>query len=182
MLSCKTFLTAKYRFNQPFSFGSKTAYLEYLKNRYAFPAEHVLYPDSISQTALANDIIKAKLAQYYGAFINDTLEVRKTDFLSENLSCIGRVLKEIENNSNNNYGNGIAINKDFRNYHFKIAADDSDFVFRSNKKLKIFLLYAFAMGNYFDDFFQDIMNWTQNKNEKVEVFIIALDPVQSLKR
>jgi hypothetical protein len=182
MLSCKTLLTEKYRFNKPFSFESKSLYLEYLKSKYGFPAEHVLYPDSTSRDALGNDIIKAKLAQYYGTFINDTLEVRKTELLSENLSCIGQVLKEIENNSNDNYGNGVAINKNFRNYHFKIAVNDSDFIFNSDKKIKIFLLYAFAMGSYFDNFFRDVMNWVQNKNGKLEVFIIDLDPIQNLKR
>ncbi len=178
---CSSILRSKYRFNQPFRFSTKMEYLNYLENKYSFSYAHVLYPDSLSQYAFFNNVMQARLSQYYGTFINDTLEVKKTKHLSENLTCIGRVLKEIEINSSKvGYINDVTTNTVFRDYHFKVADNDSDFVFNPNGKVKIFLLYAFAMGNYFDEFFKDVVVWAKNVPEKVEIFIISLDPIQKL--
>jgi hypothetical protein len=179
---CRYLIARKYNLNREFTFNSRTEYFNHLQKKYSFASSQVLYPDSSSQQAFLFEISQARLMQYYGSFLNDSVELKKSERLSENLSCMGRILNEMELHFDKKNSGDVIANSTFRTKYFRIGADDSRFGFKEDNKLKIFLLYSYAMGSYSDDFYKEISNWVRERKDKVEIFIISMDPIQTLPR
>jgi hypothetical protein len=176
LVSCKALLLKKYKFNQEFKFQTKDEYLNYLQIKKKFNMSHVLYVDSNSNNNFANYIMDLHIAEYYGTLINDSTELKKSEKLQENLSCMGRVLTDINQNILKLSDTSLYIKNDFKKFQFRYV--NSGELFRyddSGIPLKIVLLYGYAFGTYYNDFYKAMNNFSAEHSKEAEVYIVALD-------
>jgi len=176
--SCKTILSKKYRVNQKFSFTSSAEYLDYLQKVKGFDLSHVIFPDTTTVNAFIGYILQKELVEYYGSLINDSTEVKKSQTLQDNLSCMGRVINEINTNKAINSFNDTSLlaKNEFHNFNFRFISSKEKFdLNRSTKPLKIILLYAYSYGTFFDEFLNEMNKFSQQQGNNAEVYIISLD-------
>lgn len=122
---------------------------------------------------------------YFGSFLNDSTSLKKSSFLKDNQACIGRMKGEIENNLRiTNYPDSIIETKiNLAKYNFYYLHDKNKFSVRDSKKqLKVFLLYYYPFGTFYDKLYKEIENTCLKNIEKTELYIICVDPVYALKK
>lgn len=177
LFSCKAWISKKYHFNQEFPFKTPEGYLSYLEKKKGFDLSHVIYPDTSTLENFLFYISKNQLAEYYGSLINDSTEIKKTESLQDNLSCMGRVINEINTNSKQGSITDTNLAKnDFYKYNFRFISSKNKFdLNNSPKPLKIILLYTYSYGTYFDSFLKEMNKFSKEHEKDAEVYIISLD-------
>lgn len=121
---------------------------------------------------------------YFASFLNDSVSIKKSSFLKDNQACIGRMKEEIENNlSLVLYADSLVESKiNLSNFNFYYLQDKSKFGPVNNKKrLKIFLLYNYSFGTLYDKLYKEVEKTYLNNIEKMDLYIICVDPLYSLK-
>jgi hypothetical protein len=178
--SCKAIFYRIKGVNRPFNFKSKEAYASYLQ-KIAVNPEMVYYISDSAGWGIMNTIIDENISAYYGAFINDSTELEKSDALKENMSCMGRILHDIELNENEFYNQKIR-KSDFYRYHFKSLENQALLnINKSAKKLKIVLVYSYSFGKLFKKTFTEVNSFYEKNKTDCDLFIISIDPVAQLK-
>lgn len=176
LLSCKSLLYKKYSMNRPFNFQSPAEYLKYLHSIKGLDTSHVIHPDSSSIWPFMQYIQNQRLSEYYGTLINDSVEIKKSKEMEENLSCIGRALTDIERNVVKTADTSLYVKNDFYKYKFFRSNTNVLFDFNeSTKPVKIFLIYSYNYGTYYDIFFKKMNEFAMLHQHEVEVYIISLD-------
>lgn len=175
--SCKVILTKKYAFNKSFHFQNRSSYKSFIESKFTLTPASYLYVDSSEAALFMVDIVRRKTSFFYGLFHNDSTEITFT--AQTNKNCIGQVNKAIHF-----YNSGIdsfttSTNNVFKNGLFRKLEDDAVFVYPKTKA-SAFFVYGYSMGNYFDNYFNELNN-TLSK-DSCNFFIILLDPVQRLKK
>src|SRR5204863_5934052 len=118
--SCNTFLKIRYGLNRHSNFRTKESYLTYLRNKKNIDVQNVIVPDSNSISLFMESVINDSLSIYYGCLINDSIELKKTKELSENLSCMGRILEDISLGEArlNKKDSSLFVKSQFNKYQF----------------------------------------------------------------
>jgi hypothetical protein len=124
--------------------------------------------------------MKVEFSEYYGSFINDSVEIKKSDFLEQNKVCMGRVLKEIETNSGEINDSLLVKNFQFKQYRLFNAKTGEQLNLNSNNKLKVFLIYSYSFGNYFNSLYKDLAVFSKRNHNKLYIYVISLDPIETL--
>jgi hypothetical protein len=177
---CRPIFNAVYKFNREFTFTNRTEYLSFLDRSYSLAPEQVVYLDSLSEQLFIMEVVQRNISEYYGSFINDSVEIKHSSFLEENTSCIGRVLTEIEANSGKITDSLLVKNKNFRQYKLLNTKTDQQLALNADKKIKVFLLYTYRMGNYFNGFYKDVAALSKGKKDQLSIYVISLDPIRRL--
>lgn len=185
IFSCQTLAKNKYDIGRTFSFRSKQAYYDYLKKKSFLPAGNILYPDSASYVKFTVEKIQQDSSLVYqGTYLNDSVYVKKSSFLQDNKSCSGRIQGEIETNiSLDNYPDSI-LKKGTKMSSYNLYHLQNNQPFNVNSgsgKLKIYLLYAYGFGTYYDNFFKDVNEIQKKYAHKAELYFICLEPLYFLK-
>lgn len=181
--SCKSILESVYGMNKKFEFTSKSAYVKYLENKKGLDISRVIYPDSGSRVSFLNAIQQGEFSVYYGSLLNDSIELIRSDILNENISCMGRIINEMNSGISglNLSDSGLLANSELKNYTFRYIADNKIFdLNNSEKRMKIIMLYSFSLGRYFDNTFKEVQKFHVTHKDVTELIIISLDDVQSL--
>lgn len=185
LFSCTTILKKSFKVNRKFSFNSKSEYYNYLINKKGFPKEKILFLDSISYINFGQKALMVEnLMIYFGSFLNDSVSIKKSPFLKDNQACIGRMKSEIEKNlSMVVYADSaVELKMNLSKFNLCYLYDKSKFSTVNNKKrLKIFLIYYYSFGTYYDKLYKEIEEACLNNIEKTDLFIISVDPVYALK-
>lgn len=102
--------------------------------------------------------------------------------LNENLSCAGRVIKDIYGLTGNGISNiNLIRNQDFKNYTFRRLLDNEKYVMNNSpQKLKIFVIYGFALGSFYDSMYKEIISFCEENKNFAELYVISIDPVANL--
>ncbi len=184
LTSCNSLLKSKYGFNKQFDFTAKESYMVFLQNKKNFDITNVIFPDSNSRSAFLESIMRDSLSVYYGCLINDSVELVKTNEVRDNLSCMGKILQDI------NLGEAELSKDDsslftkskFKAYQFNFLYNDEQLnINHFNKKLKIIMLYSYALGTYFDGVFNEVRKFHENHKESTNLYIITLDDISRLR-
>jgi hypothetical protein len=177
---CQPILKAVYGVNREFRFTTRTDYLAFMNRTYSLAPEQIVYFDSVSERLFITDAMQKSISEYYGSFINDSTEIKQSAFLEENASCIGRVLKEIEDNSGKIDDSLLVKNTVFRNYKLLNAKTDQQLEVNADKKVKVFLLYSYRLGTYFNSFYKDVAALSKNNKDQLSIYVITVDPIRGL--
>jgi hypothetical protein len=177
---CNPIIKSVYHVNREFKFTSRTDYLAFLNKSYSLTPGQVVYFDSVSERLFITDAMQKSISEYYGSFINDSTEIKQSAFLEENASCIGRVLKEIEDNSGKIDDSLLVKNTVFRNYKLLNAKTDQQLEVNADKKVKVFLLYSYRLGTYFNSFYKDVAALSKNNKDQLSIYVITVDPIRGL--
>lgn len=176
LVSCKSLLLKKYKFNQEFKFKTREEYLNYLEVEKKLDMSHILYVDSNSTNNFLTYVMNLHLGEYYGTLVNDSTEIKKSETLQDNLTCMGRVLTDVNQNILKLSDTSLYVKNDFKKFQFHYANSGKIFnYYDSNSPLMIILLYGYAFGTYYDDFFKAMNNFSAEHSKEAEVYIIALD-------
>ena len=181
LLSCKVLIEKRYGMNRPFRFETKNEYTNYLSGK-GFPSSNMLVIDSSSIDAFAQALAQNQQTVYYGCFLNDTTELKKTESVKENLGCAGRILNDVSLNINKvHYDSSLLIKSNFNEFVFRKLIDDSKFnMNESEKQLKIIMVYSYSLGSYYDSMYTDIIHFYKENIRSTDLYIISLDPVNRL--
>jgi len=181
--ACKLLVVKKYKFNQKFDFTTKAAYFGYLKEKKKFNLEDIIYPDSASVVNFFASLSLNKITVYYGCLVNDSVELKKSELLKENLSCAGRILADIRTRAGviQRVDSNLVQRSGFHRYRFRSLVSGRVFnLNNSEKKFKILLVYGHSLGTYFDDYYREVYRYYQKYKNYIELYIITLDPVGTL--
>lgn len=184
LVSCRYYAIKKYHLNNHYDFKTKSKYLEAFKNKNIGESLNLLYIDSADYLNFyVNKISNDSAVAYLGCFFNDSTAVRKSESLSDNTSCSGRIQNEIKTN--------LMMNKDsirynckrelIRDYKFREVATGNLVSFNSEDEIKIMLIYATGFGSYYDELYKWICRSKQEGKTKTKVYFISIDPVYQLK-
>ena len=117
-------------------------------------------------------------------FVNDSVEVKLTEAYQQKKYCAGSILHEIEMLS------GIAdstimlqkSNWKISDFSFHFLKDNRIFSLQeTDEKINIILGYSYALGNYYDNLFNDIRKMAQKSSKSIALYVICLDPIYQLK-
>ena len=181
LAGCKVLLEKKYGMNKPFTFKDRQAYTNHLSEK-GFPVANVLYLDDSSAGDFYEHISTEGLSVYFGSFLNDSTEVRKTALLKENLGCAGRVIKEISGHlQQKTLDTSLLTKSDFRRFQFRRLDNKSVFAMPSpSGRLSIFMIYGYSLGSLYDSMYEEITRFYGQNKSSADLYIISLDPVSSL--
>jgi hypothetical protein len=166
--------------NRKFTFTNRTDYLQFLNKSFALKPEQIVYLDSSSERRFFSQINTGEVSEYFGSFINDSVEIKKSAFLKENVACIGRILREIDAKSGSIADSLLGVNNTMKQFRLWNAKTDQQLDLNSDRKVKVFLLYSYGFGTYFNSLYKDIAEVSKNKSDNLSVYIISLDPVRFL--
>lgn len=186
--SCQPIIKQMYSVNKNLSFKSVAEYLDFFEKTNKIEGDNLLYLDSSSQYRFLNEVVSDKLATFYGTFLNDSIELIKSDFLQENMGCMSRVLNEIKNSSvKYDYVDTKDQSLFVKNYNFKknvfwYLKDNKKFQFdNSSQKLSVFLIYSTQLGTLFKKDFLTLQKYADENRNQVKLFFISLDKCYNLK-
>jgi len=183
--SCYQLSKNKYQFNRSFEFRSKMMYYDFLVKKKIFPPDHILYIDSASLFKFYEHKIKNdSYVIYQGTYINDSVSIKKSNFLADNKSCSGRIQQEIETNlkrknltnSELDFGSNISA---YKMFYLKNNLPYDEKV--NQHKKAIYLIYYFPLGTYYDAFYKEVFAITSQYESSANLYIICIDPVWGLK-
>ena len=182
---CGWIYQKKYRFNKPFTFQAKKDFIAFLEQKKWSGGFEFLYLDSISYfNFLQSSNIRNGNVVLQGMFVNDSVEVKPTDVYLQKRYCTGSILHEIERLCSRAEDSLLMQKSSWRisDYSFHSLKDNLLFYSHpTNEKIYIMLSYSYALGNYYDNLFEDIRKIAQQNSKQVEVYVICLDPVYQLK-
>ena len=185
LYSCTSIIKQATKANRKFSFTTQADYYNYLVNKKGFSPNQILFPDSISYVEFGQKVLmKENPVIYFGSFLNDSVSIRKSDFLKDNQACIGRMNGEIENNLRiTTYSDSIVQTiVNLSKFNFYYLKDKKIFsVSNSKKQLKVFLIYYYPFGTMYDKLYKEIEEACLKNIVKTDLFIICVDPVYALK-
>ena len=177
--SCKWAIGKKYGINQNRKFVSYEEYGNYLVKTKKLDSSLIVYPEKRSLTGLYQIVMESGSAEYLGSFINDSTALRKSEFLMDNLSCMGRALSEINKNISfaSVLDSSLYVKQKLKGINLKSFNTGQTVNLNDPKyKLKILLLYSTQMGKVFDSFYKEIRKkYVANKD--VKIFIVAMDVI-----
>jgi len=182
--SCKFLVGKYYGTNERFNFESRKAYSDFLEKKKKFDLSDIIYPDSAYWFNFVDFISRNELSEFYGCLLNDSTELKKSNFLQENLTCMGRVLGEIQTNAiqYSSSDSSLIIKNNFKNFLFREFLTNKKFELNhSEKPLKIILIYSYSFGRVFDKLYDSVYSFHMSHINETQLNIIALDNIFHLK-
>jgi len=182
--SCKSVMSKMYGLNKPMNFTTKEEYIDYVENKRKIKRSDILLVDSADFGSLWSKALKTKAGYYLGTYINDSVSVRRTDFLKENTTCLARVLDNISLGMKSRESlDSLTEPDNFNEFQFyECSSGEKYSMSNSEKPIKIFLLYQFSSGRLFDTSFREIFDFAEQNRYKVEVKVIPMDLISVVKQ
>ena len=177
--SCTSIIKNAHGTNKYVQFNDLGDYRNYISTKYKVDINKVYYIAKDSYNRFCNLVVAKKVDYFYGAYTNDTTEVQKSDYLKENESCLGRVIKEINSSPEEQQFNKKIKNFTFKEFSFLSIVNNTPFEFLNNGKKKIFLIYSYKTGTLRMNDFIQIENLIKSTSNR-ELVIITIDDVFDL--
>ena len=180
--SCKNYVAKKYHVNQSFTFKTKQAYFDYLEQKKHFEKDHLLFLDAATHNQVF-EIVSTGYPVYYGSFINDSTEIKKSSYLMINEQCMGRMDGEIKRNvaQENHFDTMLIASKNLNRFHLFHAATGAPLnINGNNHRLKVFMFYGFAQGSVYDELYKEVYKTYYDTNRAFDLYIILIDPLYNL--
>jgi hypothetical protein len=180
--SCKSLFVKRYKLGRSFTFANKKEFASHIFKQFKVPKENILFVDSASYSLLTNEITNKNLSIYYASFINDSTEISFSENLQINNGCIGRIEQEVYRNLLKIDSSRLKRNQNLKQYIFYRFIDNSEYeIAKSIGDIKVFFLYSYSMGTYYDKYFNEITSMKNFENKSPQVYVISMDPVWMLK-
>lgn len=181
LMSCRAILAKKYGTNKPFDFKSKQEYFDYLDGKKHFEREHMIYLDAIDHAKIFSELGNP-YSVYKGSFLNDSTFIKKSAYLMDNESCMGRMDGEIQKNIvRKQFVDSFLSRSTFlRDYHFYTSDNHPLKIDNGNKRLKVVLVYFYSQGSVYDYIYQEVYKTYAKSKKAFDLFIVCCDPVYHL--
>lgn len=170
LVSCKSIIKNAYQVNKEIQFESREDYKNIAETKYKIKPANLFYTSRSDYLRLIELINLRKVDYFYGIFTDETTKLRASNYLNDNQSCRGRIMKEMQSKSGNIIRDSLFQKISFYNI---INANRSIF---PNGKHRIVLIFGHTQGLLKRKDFKEIQDIVL-KNPKFELFIISLDPI-----
>lgn len=180
IVACKPVKKTLYGINKEITFSNKKDYLEYVQKKYKFNANNLYYADERSYDNFMNNIAQNHVDYFYGIFLNDSIKVKKSMFLSENESCRGRILNEMNSVSKNIASENTEKDNVFSINTFYNVSTNKPLNFKTGSHKKLVLIFSYKFGQLREKDFEEIENLV-NQNKEYDLYIISADRIYDLK-
>jgi hypothetical protein len=166
--------------NKPFKFNNLAAYKKHI-SKAGIDTNKMYYPTDSDSYLFWQQLLSDDISVYYGAFLSDSVEIQKSQQLRENMSCMGRVLRELDT-ANEMSDSQILKKSKLKKITFRQISSNQKLEFNKlNKRIKILLVYSQSLGRAFKRTFREVNEFYLQHNKSCELIIISLDPIQQLK-
>lgn len=163
--------------NKDRNFSSVEEYRNYMKKTYSFDQNQFYYSDPKNYDSLLYYVARSKIDYLLGIFENDSIEYKKSFFLSDNESCVGRIASEID--TINKVGKSEKIrNNFFHNNRFINIETKQILNMHSSKAKKVILVVSHKLGRIHKNDFSKIEEIV-NQAKGYELIVLSLDKVFS---
>ncbi len=181
LCSCKMMAKSKYQMGRKFDFKTKKEYIDFLSKKNLFDTARVYFMDERSYVNFVNERMQGDSSLVYqGMYFNDSMRIRRGKMLNDNQSCWGRIQNEIQHNLDLvDYPDSIIeIGHRLSGYGiYRVSDTDKFSMDQSARKLKIFLVYCYQFGTYYDRLYKDLSAMGKKYATKADIYIISIDPV-----
>lgn len=178
-LSCTSVIKEVYGVNKNKEFRNIDEYISYISRQYHFSLKNLYYADDeATYNALAMDIADSHTDFFYGIFINDSTQIKKTDFLKINESCRGRIMNEISIPTDK-HADLLQKTITFKGNSFKNSITGQSMDLNTSNRKKIILLFSYKLGSLREKDFKEIEKLLTEKG--YDLYIISLDRIHDLK-
>lgn len=177
LTGCIKMAQKKYHLGRNFGSIRQNEYFLQISKENNFDAAELLYLDSASYISFGQH---SSGSLYYGSYINDSVSIRKSVFLLENESCMGRMDKEIEKIIFSSRPDTLikdTLNALGKCNFLRLADDKKVELFNKDKKLTIVLVYFFAYGSYYKSLYEEIKEFKKKHENDCDVYVVSMDPV-----
>lgn len=177
LCGCKSWVGKKYEFNRPFNYAGKHDFLNKLHQR-NIDSNFLFVTNHSSFTPLINWLGHNNPPIYIGTFINDSVMLKRSDFLKDNQSCMGRLEQEISQHLQLLQTNTPAaldtmtLFNNIRLYQLSSGKQRSSLY---TGKPTVVMFYLDAIGTYYDDLFKDIRKVSQQFQGEVDFLFLCCD-------
>jgi len=184
LISCKWYTINRFQINKPFSFKQKSDFIKHINKKKLFKINQVLFIDKESYAKFISEKLTQDSTVFYvGTYFNDSIIVKRSQYLHENTSCFGRIEQEIKNNCSRidfNENELMHVSK-MSGYNLKYLSDNKTFDINADKKAnKIFLTYSTHFGKWYDGLYKKINNIQKQNKQNASVYVVCLDPIYKL--
>ena len=169
-----------YGTNKELNFRSRKAYTSWVHEKYRIDSTRLFYIAKNSYSNFIHLVVESKLDYFYGIFENDSIVLRKSNYLEKNESCIRRVLGEINTISKNN-SNKVLQLKDttFKSLTFYNIVSDIQLKMQNDNRKKIILIFSYKAGTITRNDFEQIQTAVE-QIQGYDLLIISLDNLYDL--
>jgi len=176
-LSCNSAPKVLYGANKERTFASKNDYSAFINEKYGFKPDYLFFADNKSYDSLLYYTVGNGIDYFFGSFTSDTVEFKKSDFLSDNESCYGRVELEIRNIKENK---GLRKpNYFFRNNSFINIVNGQKLELNKLNKKSIVLVISHKLGRIHHKEFAKIERLVESFPD-IQLLVLSLDNVYTL--
>ncbi len=180
--SCRWLVHTRYHMHRTHAFANREAYLQQIKQENIIPVSQLLYIQKEALPLFYQEVIKpVGTIVYLGTYRNDSLRMKCSASLETNESCWGRIEKEIlEQLAIIHPADSIwCQTASLSTYSLHYLSTNQFFHPVANNKWTIYLLYSHSLGSYYHALYQSILGLQRKYSNKLDVFIITLDPINT---
>jgi|CXWL01.1.fsa_nt_gi hypothetical protein len=174
-ISCNSGEKLFFGANKDKTFSSIEEYKAYIKDKYRFDQKQFYQADKRSYDSLLYYVAENKIDYLLGIFENDSTEYKKSVFLGDNESCVGRIANEVELISKSIHTEKIR-NDFFHNNQFINLENQQILDMRYSKTKKIILIVSYKLGRIHKNDFIKIQEIINHKAD-YELIVLSLDKV-----
>lgn len=177
LCSCKSWVSKKYGFNRPFNYAGKHDFLAKLHQR-NIDSNCIYVTNPTGLNPLIYWLGTNNPPLYIGLFMNDSVMLKRSDFLKDNQSCMGRLENEISQNLEQIRSNTavpfdtLAILNSIPMYQLSSGKRRNSLI---SGKPTLFMYYLDGRGTYYDDLFKEVDRIYQQQKGTVDLVILCCD-------
>lgn len=163
--------------NKDKTFSSLSEYKSFMRDKYGINSKQFYQADEKSYNSLLYYIAGNKIDYLLGIFENDSIEYKKSIFLEDNESCVGRITNEIEAISKLG-GTEKKRNIFFQQNRFINFEDQKKLDWHNSQTIKVVLVVSYKLGRIHKNDFIKIEEIVRH-HTGFELIILSLDKIDS---
>lgn len=179
-LSCKYYAFKTYKIDRKCPFKNKKDYVFFIQKDPVLHDCNMLVLNDSSFSSFFLDFLQNKSSiVFIGAYINDSIKIKKSYYLNQQPNCSERIIDDIKKMSvNMSIPDSLLIKTEKINSYIysQIHKSDAPYSNLQEPKIKIYLSYSYAYGNYYYALYKKINEICRQSHYSISLYLISLDP------
>lgn len=178
---CSYYYQKKYRIQQHQHFESDSAYLHFLRQKSCLDRYCILVPKKDAYMKFYKEQLAGNMNRipFFGSYLNDSMRILESDWLSEQRTCATRILSEVHQIINGPI-DSIKTEKRFRNNNYEwdvYRAEGIDVTISDVRTINLYFIYAAGFGKLYDSLYEHVSDMVKTSRNRVKLYVIAIDPI-----
>lgn len=179
-ISCQYYAIKTYKIHRKCPFEKKHDYELFIQKDAVLQDCNMLVLNESSFSSFYTERLQKNGSSIYiGAFVNDSIMIKNSTYLMEKPDCSHRITEVINEISNRIIFPDTLLTKTKKISSYdmiQIHKSDNQQLENPEAKIKIYLSYSYAYGNYYYALYKKINAICRQSHYKIELYLISLDP------